>query len=215
MTKRGRFVFVALFPALLAAASMKPAGNLPLQFEPNAGQTAKETRFLARGNGYSLALSADVATFYSEGRPVSLLLEGANVNARARGEERLRSTSNYFLGADRKEWKTGIPNYRKVRFEGVYPGIDLLYYGNPAELEYDFIVAPGVSSGRIAFRVEDANPRVENDGTLVLTTKTGEVRQRPPVLYQEVNGTRVAVASRSRSIVSVVTSSCGDVVKMI
>lgn len=193
MTKRGRFVFIALFPALLAAASTRPVGNLPLQFEPNAGQTEKATRFLARGNGYSLALAADAATFYSQGRPVRLLLEGVNASAPGRGEELLRATSNYFTGTDPRAWKTGIPNYRRVRFEGVYPGIDLVYYGNPSELEYDFVVAPGAGAGRIVFRVEDANPRLEKDGTLVLTTQSGEVRQPRPTLYQEVNGARVAV----------------------
>jgi hypothetical protein len=70
-------------------------------------------------------------------------LAGANRNAKVVGLSELSGKSNYFIGNDPKKWRTNVPNYGKVRYEGVYPGVDLVYYGNQRQLEYDFVVAPG------------------------------------------------------------------------
>ncbi len=89
-------------------------------------------------------------------------LAGANRAAKASGIEELRGKSNYFLGNDPKKWRTNVPNYAKVRYEEVYPGIDLVYYGNQGQLEYDFVVAPGADPGAIRLAVETANSKLEN-----------------------------------------------------
>jgi len=50
---------------------------------------------------------------------------------------------NYFLGSDRSRWQADVPNYQAMVYEDIYPGINLKYYGNGREMEYDFQVSPG------------------------------------------------------------------------
>ncbi|HEV2177809.1 MAG TPA: hypothetical protein VGW33_11520 [Terriglobia bacterium] len=77
-------------------------------------------------------------------------LVGANPQAKVEGTDELPGKSNYFIGNDPKKWRTNVPTYAKVRYQGVYPGVDLVYYGNQGQLEYDFVVAPGAADGDIA-----------------------------------------------------------------
>jgi hypothetical protein len=70
-------------------------------------------------------------------------LVGANPQAKVSGLEELPGKSNYFIGNDPKKWRTNVPNYAKVKYANVYPGVDLVYYGNQGQLEYDFVVQPG------------------------------------------------------------------------
>ena len=107
------------------------------------------------------------------------------------GVEKLPGVSHYLSGRDPAKWRTNVPHYAKVRYEGVYPGIDLLYYGNQRQLEYDFVVSPGADPGRIRLRFEGAESlRLEPGGDLVFRLKDGEVRQSRPVVYQEESGRR-------------------------
>lgn len=131
-------------------------------------------------------------------------LAGARA-VKAVGVEPLVSRSNYFLGNDPAKWRRNVPNYAKVKYEGVYPGIDLVYYGNQRQLEYDFVVAPGADPGAIRFAIETGNwkletgngefdnpqAKIENrklkidaNGDLVIATEAGEVRFHKPVVYQ-------------------------------
>src|SRR5687767_13544739 len=136
-------------------------GKLPLAFEANAGQTAEEVKFLARGPGYKLFLTANEAVMVLRGKhtpgatrvgrrheeakdvstPQSTLrmkLVGANPRPRAQGQEKLSVRTNYFIGNDPQHWQTNVASYARVRYAGVYRGIDLVYYGNQRQLEYDF-----------------------------------------------------------------------------
>ena len=72
------------------------------------------------------------------------------------GLDELPGKANYFIGRDPKRWRTDVAGYAKLRCRGVYPGIDLLYYGSGRELEYDFVVAPGGDPTRIRLRFEGA-----------------------------------------------------------
>src|SRR6267378_1289589 len=132
------------------------------------------------------------------GAVLRMKLRNANHAARITGVDELAGTSNYFIGNDRAKWRTSVPTYAKVRYEGIYSGIDLVYYGNQRQLEYDFIVAPGADPRRIAFDVRGAK-RIRRDaqGDLVLTMKTGEdeIRWHKPVVYQEKGGARQLVAA--------------------
>src|SRR6266404_5101104 len=133
------------------------------------------------------------------GAVLRMKLRNANYAARITGVDELAGTSNYFIGNDRAKWRTSVPTYAKVRYEGIYSGIDLVYYGNQRQLEYDFIVAPGADPRRIAFDVSGAK-RIRRDaqGDLVLKMKTGEgeIRWHKPVVYQEKDGARQLVAAR-------------------
>jgi hypothetical protein len=123
-------------------------------------------------------------------------LIGAAPGLHAQGEMPLVARSNYFIGNDPKNWHTGVPHYASVRYRGVYPGVDLLFYGNPGNLEYDFIVAPGASPEKVRMRIEGAQGiSIAPSGDLVLQLGDGEVREHA-AFYQTVNGVRHAVEGR-------------------
>ncbi len=119
---------------------------------------------------------------------------GANTRAAVKGLDQLPGHSNYYIGNDPKKWRTNVPSYAKVKYEGVYPGVDLVYYGNQRQLEYDFVVAPGADPSTIALAFETGNSKLEAGkakidarGDLVIATEAGEVRFHKPVVYQLEN----------------------------
>lgn len=118
-------------------------------------------------------------------------LVGASLAAEARGMDELPSKSNYFLGNDPQKWRTNVPHYARLRYEHVYPGIDLVYYGNQGYLEYDFVVAPGADPRAIRLVIEPPQSSVSSsqlsvgqDGDLVIASEEGEVRFHKPFVYQ-------------------------------
>ncbi len=191
--------------------------ELPLGFEANRGQAIASAKFLAHGSGYSLYLARDGVVLAlchasqgevgrnagpAEGRSrnsaacsaVRMQLESANSAATPVGEEQLPGAVNYFIGSDPSKWRTGIPTYAKVRYQSIYPGIDLVYYGNHRELEYDFVVAPGADAKTIRLRPGGATQvRLAANGDLVVRAKRGEARFRRPEIYQMAGGRRVPV----------------------
>ena len=104
----------------------------------------------------------------TESRTPSVLrmaLIGANTNARMTGIDELPGKSNYFIGSDPRKWRTNVSNYAKVSYAGLYPGIDLTFYGNQGQLEYDFVAAPGADPSRIVLNFEgEAAPRATQQG---------------------------------------------------
>jgi len=123
-------------------------------------------------------------------------LAGANPNADARGVEELPGKANYLTGGDPRRWRANIPTYAKVHYRDVYPGVDLVYYGNQRQLEHDFVVAPGADPKQIRLALEGAERvELEAQGDAVLRVGDGEVRLRAPVAYQEVAGLRREVAA--------------------
>ena len=112
-------------------------------------------------------------------------LDGGNPSATVAGEETQPGTSNYFVGNDPEQWHTRVANYGKVRYQGVYDGVDLVYYGNQRKLEYDFIVQPGADYRQIRLRIQGADHvSIDADGNLVLHTEGGDVVQHAPIIYQ-------------------------------
>ncbi len=176
-------------------------GKLPLAFEPNVGQTDARVRFLARGGGMTTFFTdTETVMVLSRSREqavVRMKLAGAGQPRRAIGLEKLPGVSNYFLGNDPAKWRTDVPHYARIQYEGVYPGIDLVWYGNQRRLEYDFVVAPGADPKQIQVAYEGVESlRVDAGGDLVLRTALGEVRQQKPRVYQEIGGKRVEVGAR-------------------
>ncbi len=187
-------------------------GQIPLSFEPNQGQTDAQVRFLSRGSGYGLFLASTEAVL-SLTKPVAadtgtagaaanaedavlrMQLVGANADPQVTGMEELPGKSNYFIGSDPAQWRTNISTYDKVAYHAVYPGIDLVYYGNQRQLEYDFVVAPGADAGAIRLDFQGAESlALDGQGNLVLHTDGGDVIEHAPVLYQESGGGRQTVA---------------------
>ena len=156
--------------------------------------------FLARGAGYGLFLTPDqaVLTLHSQSKSPAALrmqLSGANRDAAASGADPLPGKSNYFIGNDAAKWHRNIPQFARVRYQDVYPGIDLVYYGNQGQLEYDFEIAPGADPSSIAWRFQgQEKANLDQFGNLVLSTGSGVVRLNAPRIYQEFGSEQRPVA---------------------
>jgi hypothetical protein len=121
---------------------------------------------------------------------------GANLTPAVTGSNPMEYKCNYFLGNDPANWRTDVPNYEAIVLEEVYPGIDLTYYGNGHQMEYDFVVSPGADYSQIQIQYEGAEGlAIADDGALVATTAWGEIKELAPVVYQEIGGSRRPVAS--------------------
>ncbi len=191
---------LALFAGFTASASaglIESYGKPPLQFEENQGQADKSVRFLARGPGYSLYLTGNEAVLaLGKSTPLALRMRlvGAAPAPLVGGLEELPGKANYFIGKDPAKWRTNVPTYAKVLYRDVYPGIDLLHYGNQRQLEYDFVVAPGADPKKIVLGFKGIDKLEIAEGDLVLHVTGGAIRQHKPVIYQEIDGTRQEIA---------------------
>jgi len=126
-----------------------------------------------------------------------LKLLGANIPSPVRGVDELPGKSNYFIGNVPGKWRTNLPNYAAVQYDGIYPDVNLVYHGNQGQLEYDFVAAPGSNLHQVRFSLEGAERiRLGAGGDLVLTTKLGEVLLRRPEAYQGRGITKRSVAVR-------------------
>jgi hypothetical protein len=203
------------------AAIQSAYGQLPISFEANQGQTDSQVNYLARGHGHQLFLTPSEAVLAvrtgeakvegresdaTQGTPSSSLpptaysvvrmkFAGADPQAEGVGLDKLPGIVNYILGDDPSKWRTNIPTYQKVAYTNVYPGVDLVYYGNQGQLEYDLIVAPGADPTQISLAFDGVNQiEVDEHGDLVLTVlqsstgaERGDVptlRLHKPVVYQ-------------------------------
>ncbi len=201
-----------------ARETLEAYGQTPLTFERNLGQTASEVDYLARGAGYTLFLkpSEAVLRLRDETAPASsvgaeiipppvtrtphsavlrMKLVGADESASGAGADESAGKVNYFNGSDPSAWRTNVPAFGRVRYSEVYPGVDVVYYGNQRQLEYDFVVAPGADAQAVTLRFDGAD-EVKLDassGDLLLGVGDATVRQPKPFVYQEVAGTRRAV----------------------
>ncbi|WP_285578846.1 SBBP repeat-containing protein [Actinoallomurus iriomotensis] len=201
-------------------------GRSPLAFEPNRGQAAAGVRYLAHGAGYGVFLtgSRTVVTLAPRsktevgGRPhtgpagrwnaehpdrragamLSFRAVGGNTNPVVVGGSRLAGRVNYLRGRDRAGWRTDIPTFGDVTERGVYPGVDLRWYGTRRGLEYDVAVAPGADPGQVRLAIDGlrGRPRLTGRGDLVMPTAVGDVLQRAPRAYQIIDGRSRPVAAR-------------------
>jgi hypothetical protein len=110
------------------------------------------------------------------------------------GTDALPGKSNYLIGKDSSKWHTDVPQFARVRYSQVYPGVDLVYYGKQGELEYDFQVAPGADPKQVALQFAGTdNLRLDSNGDLLLAANGGEMRLHAPMVYQTVAGEKKAV----------------------
>ncbi|MBI4902337.1 MAG: hypothetical protein HY820_01800 [Acidobacteria bacterium] len=171
-----------------------PYGELPFSFEQNRGQAPAHVRYFARTGEYGLLVQDNGLDFRFANSGVLMELLGAKPAA-VTGLDRQTGVTNYFQGQPSR-WLRGVPHFARVRLGGVYPGVDLICYGDKGRVEYDFVVSPGADPARIRFRFGDAS--VDSSGDLVLTTPDGVIRHRKPVAWQTREGKRIPVAANFR-----------------
>jgi Bacterial Ig-like domain (group 3)/Cep192 domain 4/Beta-propeller repeat len=192
------------------ATSSTAYGELPLVFETNRGQIDPAIKFAARGRNYTVGLTAS-GTLLAKVEPpanakaepqmknsslLRLRIAGGNPNPQIDALEEQGGKVNYYLGSAPGSWLTGIPLYAKVRYRGIYPGIDVVHYGNQGRLEHDFIVHPGADPRLIRMKISGANSvSLDRSGTINLKTASGAMTLEPPIAYQEANGVREVVAA--------------------
>lgn len=197
-------------------------GKTALSFQANHGQTDKKVKFLARARGYDLFLTRTEAVLtlriadgtrrnadslvanykppYPQSAYIKMSLVGANPAPDLSGEDPLPGASNYFIGAHGKGWQTDVPAYARVKYSDVYPGVDMIYYGNQRDLEYDFKVAPGANPAVIWVSYEvprSRSPlRMDENGDLIIEPASVRVRQPKPFAYQEIDGAKKQIEAR-------------------
>lgn len=200
--------------AAIGSVPLAPASlaDLPLTFTENGGQAGAAARYVAAVPGATVEFNDDGVTYrlhrvsaadaLDSRRPgreepatlpgvddileITTRLVGAST-APPLGERRAAHETHVYFGADPTRWRTGLASFEALRCAAVYPGVDLVYRGNGRRLEYDFHLAPGADPRRIAVRYDGVLAlRVTGDGALVLATRFGEVREEPPVAWQEL-----------------------------
>jgi len=177
--------------------------RLPLVFEPNVGQSNQPVKFLARGRGFGVYLTPQEAVLTlsrsSAQRPgpsVRMQFAGASSSA-IKGVGSLPGHTNYFIGNDASRWRRNVPQFGRVRYDDLYPGINLDFYGQEGRLEYDFTVAPGADPREIALDFDGADGmQIANNGDLVLTSAGRELRFQVPHIYQTSSAGEEAVEGR-------------------
>ncbi len=199
---RWLFSSVLLLASNLCAASLnaglrQTVARIPLYFEPNRGQVAGEAQWITRAAGANVYITGPEVVLAllpkmpkePPSRPlfthnVHMKLVGASREAKAEGLEPLGSYSSYFAGNTEKEWFTGIPHYGRIRYKDLYPGIDLVYYGNQRSVEYDFVVAPGADPKQIELAFSNADSLRVDAGDLIIRAAGRELKQRKPRVFQ-------------------------------
>lgn len=164
--------------------------KLPLAFERHEGATGAE--YVAHGSGYSISLAKGNARIGI----ISMEFVGGR---RAAGTPRdeLPGKVNYISGRDSRQWQSGLRTYRRVEYSGIYPGIDVDYYSNGGQLEFDLTLSPGADPGRIRLKFSgEQRLTLDGDGALLIQVATGVVKLPLPAIYQDVAGERRPVKGR-------------------
>ena len=204
----------SLSPNLTPAAHRRiqdSYASLPLAFEQNQGQTDPQVKYLARGHGYTLFLTANDAVFSLHSRPVAersknqkdlsavvhMHLLGANAQPTVAGTSATAGTANYFIGNDPGKWRTGVARYARVSYQNLYPGVNMAFHGSGHELEFDFVLAPGANPAPIGLQFSgNKGVKTDDSGDLIISSSAGNVLLHKPVAYQEQNGARQPVDAR-------------------
>ena len=193
---------VIISSALFASAPDRAAvlaryDRLPLSFEENHGQADASVKFLSRGRGYALLLSANETVLRLSADTVRMRFQGASAAPRLFGLDPQSGKVNYLLGNDSGKWLRDVATYARVEYRELYPGISLVYYGNQHQLEYDLVIAAHADPSAIRMCFDGIQSlAVGPDGELVLKTAAGEIRQSRPLVYQETNGVRKELRGR-------------------
>src|SRR5437868_5067308 len=192
-TQHAAHTLRARMPALQSIA------NLALAFKANEGQSDSRIKFLAREPGAALQLASNHVTLQFIHSALSFRFPGANASPKITGADPLPERRNFLLGNDPATWHTDVPTFRRVVYEQLYPGIDLTFYGNQKQIEYDFEVAPGADPRTIRLAFDCAvKTRINENGELILKSKSIELIEQKPIIYQTIDGKRREIGGNYR-----------------
>ena len=178
--------------------------NLPWRFEQNRGQAPAGTAFIARSARYEILIGEEgpVMRFDTGQKRMGALgtvIRGGNRHAAISGEQPLAARANYFLGSKPDAWIQDVAGFGRVRYAEVYPSIDLIFYGNEHNLEFDFEVKPGGDPKQISLSWTGADKvRLDADGNMLIATRGGDVRWAKPIIYQIKGSKQTQVAGGFR-----------------
>lgn len=182
-------------------------GKVPLTFEKNVGQTDEQVAFLNRA-GTTTTYFTPTETVFVRSQDIGdkenpelvsdtlrMSLNNANTNPKINGLNKQENKSNYFIGNSEEDWQTDVTNYEQVKYAEVYPGIDLVYYGNNDKLEHDFVVSPGTDPNQISFSLDGAKEvYIDDEGNLVAEQDYGNTVFQKPLTYQDSKDNQVETA---------------------
>jgi len=216
----------------------KPVGHGCLAFTENRGQWDERVKFKADvgtaifwitddGVCYQFARRIPMDCASPEGLPrkphdriengpgsieqlvIKATFVGSNRNVNCVGKRPMEYMCNYFIGNDPSKWHTDVPSYETVVAHEVYTGIDVIYYGDGHQLEYDLLVKPGADYSQIQLLYTGADSMyVTGDGALAIATEWGELREVMPAVYQNTEGSRRPVTARYKVLSN---NTCGFV----
>jgi hypothetical protein len=175
----------ATIPKLQAQRTLS---SVPLAFEPNVGQAHPEAKFLVHRAALAASFAPDAISIAlpAKGGHAARLEIGFDRSARIVGEQELPGKSNYLRGNNPTAWHAGIANFGRIRYSQLWPGVDLVFYGNGEHLEHDFLVAPGADPRRIVFTLRGAQTiKTSPEGDLLVDLGQGLVTFKKPVAYQQ------------------------------
>lgn len=169
--------------------------KLPLHFEENHGQTSESVKFLTRGHRYTFYFTPqDMVMDLRKERDMSYALRmqfvNSNPTCKLEGVEELEGKAHYFIGKDSKKWLNDISNFSKIIYQNIYPGIDVVFYGNQQQLEYDIMVSPGSDPQAIRMKIDGSkNLAIDDKGNLnIVIDDDQNVYMKKPIIYQLLNG---------------------------
>ena len=163
--------------------SLHPSGTVPSVDAPSAQVSTRDRQHISPIHQRERVLKEAKSAI------LAIDLVGASRNPRILGEEPLSTKVNYFIGRDPRKWRRNVPTFGRIRYSNVYPGIDLVYYGNNHKIEYDFDVAPGADATKIEFSVAGADTlAVDSEGNLILTKDGTKLQFQMPLIYQTIEG---------------------------
>jgi hypothetical protein len=190
--------FTSVHAAGVARTAVPRHVATPLVFEANVGQTSRDVTFVSRSQGRAVLLTSDAVILRGAGTDpeMRLTFAGARRNVRVTGADPLSGRVNYIIGNEPRHWLTDIPTYEKVRFAGLYDGIDLVYYGHGREIEFDLLVSPGADVRNVRMTFAGVHARLNERGDAVLGDGDRTLTLRRPQAFQQVDGARHDVSSR-------------------
>ena len=173
-----------VFAVSLSSAVLPESPQMPFSFVENRGQAAASVRYIGNGPQFRAWFRDDGVTLQQGSATVQVRFESGSRNPRIEPASPFGAVTNYILGNDPAKWRTGLRMFGLLRYQGVWPGIEVRFRAEQSRAKAEYLVAPGASVDEIRLRF-DGDPQIQPDGSLVVKGQSGEFREDRPVLFQQ------------------------------